>query len=135
MPHKYPLLVISELQHKTSDTKYYSRLNLKSVYNLIRMGADNKWETAFLTKQELFKQTMIPLGPTNASSLFLKMKDSVFNDMEAHICYLDNILTYPCNTEDEHKAIVDKAPQQYVEHGPAVYLLNRNFHLHNIIFL
>ena len=55
--------------------------------------------------------------------------------MEGCIWYLHNILIYGYDTEPEHQAIVEKVLQQCVEHGPAVNLLKREFHVKETIFL
>ena len=36
------------------------------------------------------------------------MMDTIFKDIEACIWYVDNIVNYGGNTEDEHQAIVKK---------------------------
>ena len=55
--------------------------------------------------------------------------------MEGCIWYLDDIVIYGGNTEAEHQGIVEKVLQQCVEHGLAVNLLKRKFHVKETIFL
>ena len=77
----------------------------------------------------------MPFGLTNAPTLFQEMMDTLFQDMEGCIWYLDNILIYCSNTEAEHQAIVEKLVQQHIEHGLAVNLLKSESHIHETIFL
>ena len=63
------------------------------------------------------------------------MIDTIFEDMEGSIWYLNDILIYGSNTEGEHQAIVEKVLQWYVEHRLAVNLLKRELHVHEAIFL
>ena len=77
----------------------------------------------------------MPFGLTKAPASFQEMMDTIFKDMEGCILYLDDILIYGGNTEDEHQAIVEKVLQQCVEDGLAVNLLKSEFHVKETIFL
>ena len=55
--------------------------------------------------------------------------------MEGCIWYLDHILIYVGDTKAEHQAVVEKVLQQCIEHGLAVNLLEREFHVRETIFL
>ena len=54
VPNKYPLPLLSELLDKTKGGNWFTKLDLKSGYNLIRIAAAGEWNTAFRTKQGLF---------------------------------------------------------------------------------
>ena len=135
IPNKYPLPLISELLDKTRGGKWFTRLDLKNGYNLIRIAARNEWKTAFGTKQELFEYTVMPFGLTNAPASFQEMMDTLFKDMEGCIWYLDDILIHGGESEAEHQAMVEKVLQQCVEHGLAVNLLRSELHVKETIFL
>ena len=66
IPNKYPLPLISELQDKTRDGKWFTSLDLKNGFNLIRVAAGHEWKTAFHTKKGLFEYTVMPFGLMNA---------------------------------------------------------------------
>ena len=114
IPNKYPLPLISELLDKTRGGKWFTRLDLKNAYNLIRIAAGDKWKTAFRTKQGLFEYTVMPFGLTNAPASFQEMMDKIFKDMEGCIWYLNDILIYGGDTKAEHQATVEKVLQQCV---------------------
>ena len=135
MPNKYPLPLISELLNKTRGGKWFTRLDLKNGYNLIRIAAGDKWKTAFHTKQGLFQYTVMPFGLTNAPASFQEMMDTILRDMEGCIWDLDDILIYGGDTEAEHQAIVETVLQQCVEHGLAVNLVKSEFYVKETIFL
>ena len=126
---------MSELLYKTRLRKWFTSLDLKNKYKLIRIAAGDDWQTACRTKQGLFKYSVMPFGLTNAPASFQEMMDTIFKDMEGCIWYLDNTLIYGGNTEPEHQAIVEKVLQQFVEHGLAVNLLKCEFHIKEDIFL
>ena len=74
-------------------------------------------------------------GLTNVPASFQEMMDTIFNDMEACILYLNNILIYGDNMEAEHQAIVENVQQQYVEHGLVVNHLKSQLNVQETIFL
>jgi hypothetical protein len=135
VPNKYPLPLIAEMLDKTRGGKWFTKLDLKNGYNLIRIAPGDEWKTAFRTKKGLFEYTVMPFGLTNAPATFQEMMDTVFKDMEGCIWYLDDILIYGGETEAEHQAIVEKVLQQCVDNGLAVNLTKSEFHVHETIFL
>ena len=102
MPNKYTLPLISELLDKTGGGKWFTRLDLKNKYNLIRIATGDEWKTAFRTKQGLFEYTVMPFGMTNTPASFQEMMDTIFKDVEGCIWYFNNILIYASDTEAEH---------------------------------
>ena len=70
IPNKYPLPLISELLDKTKCGKWFTKLDLKNGYNLIRIASGHEWKTAFRTKRGLFEYTVMPFGLTNAPATF-----------------------------------------------------------------
>ena len=49
-PNQYPLPRIDDLQEKVKGSKWFTRLDLKNGYNLIRIKLVDEWKTAFKTK-------------------------------------------------------------------------------------
>ena len=135
IPNEYALPLISELLDKTRGGKWFTRLDLKNGYNLIRIAAGDEWKTAFRTKQELCEYTVMLFGLTNAPASCQKIMVTIFKDMEGCIWYLDNIGIYGGDNEVKHQAIVEKVRQQCVKHGLTVNLLKSEFHVNEIIFL
>ena len=94
IPNKYPLPLISELLDKTRGGTWFTRLDLKNGFNLIRVAAGHEWKTAFHTKKELFEYTVMPFRLTNAGAIFKEMMDTIFKDEEGCVWYMDDILIY-----------------------------------------
>jgi len=82
IPNKYPLPLISELLDKTKGGKLFTRLDLKNVYNLLRIAVEDEWKTTFRTKKGLFEYTVMPFGLMNAPASFQEMMDTIFKDVE-----------------------------------------------------
>jgi len=135
IPTKYPLPLISELLHKTRGAKWFNRLDLKDGYNLIRIAVGNEWKTAFRTKKHLFEYTVMPFGLTHAPATIQEMMDTNFKDMEGCIWYLDDILIYGGDSEEEHRQLVEQVLQQCIKHGLAVNLPKSEFHVQVTLFL
>ena len=135
IPNKYSPPLSSELLDKTRGGRWFTRLDLKNGYNLIRIAAGDQWKTVFCIKQGLFEYTVMPLGRTNAPASFQDMMDVIFKDMEGCIWYLDDILICGGNTEAERQAIVETVLQQCVTHGLAVNLLKSEFRVKETIHL
>jgi hypothetical protein len=65
-----PLPLISKLRDRLYGKEYFTALNLKDAYNLIRIKPRDEWTIAFRTKFGLFEYLVMPFGLTNALVLF-----------------------------------------------------------------
>ena len=63
---RYPLPRIDETLNQIRAAKYFTRLDLRSGYNLIRINEGDEWKTAFRTRYALYKLLVMPFGLTNA---------------------------------------------------------------------
>ena len=46
---KYPLPLMSELMDRVGRSKWFTKLDLKNSYNLVRVASGHEWKTAFKT--------------------------------------------------------------------------------------
>jgi hypothetical protein len=74
-------------------------------------------------------------GLTNTSATFQEMMDMIFKDMEGCIWYLNDILIYGGEPEEEHQHLVERVLQQCIKHGLAVNLMKSEFHIQETLFL
>ena len=77
----------------------------------------------------------MPFGLTYTPATFQEMRDTIFKDMEGCVCYLDDILIYGGDTEEEHQKIVEQVLQLCIDHPLAVNLGKSEFHVPETIFL
>ncbi|QRW25610.1 Transposon Tf2-1 polyprotein [Rhizoctonia solani] len=84
------------LIEKLRGAKYFSTIDLKSGYNLVRIKEGDEWQTAFKTKYGLFEYLVMPFGLCNAPAAFQHFMNEIFRDiLDVHIVvYLDNILIF-----------------------------------------
>ena len=68
--NRYPLPLIQETLMQLSKAKWYTKLDIRGAYNLIRMAEGDEWKTAFRTRYGLFESLVMPFGLTNAPATF-----------------------------------------------------------------
>ena len=84
--------------------KFYSILDVRGAYNLLREAEGDEWKTAFRTRYSLFESLVMPFGLTNAPADFQHfINDTLrpFLNVFATAYYLDDILVYS-DTYAEH---------------------------------
>jgi hypothetical protein len=102
--NRYPLPLVRETLMRLSKAKWFTKLDVRGAYNLIRMAEGEEWKTAFRTRCGLFESLVKPFGLTNAPADFQRFINDVlapFLDRFA-TAYLDNILIYS-DTLEEHR--------------------------------
>jgi hypothetical protein len=105
----YPLPCIDEMMDRICSSEIFTKLNLKSSYNQIRIRPGDKWKTTFMTPFGPYWMRVMMFGFANALSCFQRYMDKVFvpllyKNLEN---YLDDTLNHH-KTEAEHiKGICD----------------------------
>jgi len=112
---------MQELQDRVQGAQWFTKMDLKNGFHLIRIREGDEWKTAFRTRYGLYKFQVIPIGLTNAPSTFQDMMNHVFSVMldTGLLAYMDNILVYS-KTRDEHDEKVKKVLERLMENGLAV---------------
>jgi len=107
IPNRYPLPLMQELQDRVQGAQWFTKLDLKNGFHLIRVREGDEWKTAFRIRYGLFKFQVIPFGLTNAPSTFQDLMNHVFSDLldVGVLAYMDDILGY-AKTEKEHNCLL-----------------------------
>ena len=63
--NRYLLPLMNELRDRVRGAKIFTKLDLKSGYNLIRIKEGDQWKTAFRTRYGLFENQVMPFGLAN----------------------------------------------------------------------
>lgn len=97
-----PIPRTDEMIDRLGKTTYYSNLDLKSGFHLIRVAPEDIEKTAFKTKYCHFEFLVVPVGCRNAPATFQSLMNSTSRDVidDSLVDYLDDILIYSNNRED-----------------------------------
>ena len=67
---KYPLPLMTTLIDQVADAKFFTNIDLKEGFNLIRIAKGDEWKTAFMSRYRLYEYLVMPLGLVNAPAVF-----------------------------------------------------------------
>ena len=68
--NRYPLPLMNALRHLVGHSTIFTKLDLKSEYNLMRIKEGDEWKTAFYMRYGHFEYLVMPFGFANAAATF-----------------------------------------------------------------
>ena len=100
--NRYPLPLIQETLARLQKAKWYTKLDMRGAYNLLRMAEGEEWKTAFRTRYGHFEYTVMPFGLTNAPASFQHFVNDVLRKFldRTGTAFLDDILIYSDTLEE-----------------------------------
>ncbi|KKF92075.1 Integrase p58 [Ceratocystis platani] len=100
---RYPLPLVKETLNNLHGMRYFSKIDIISAFNNLRMTAVEEYLTAFRTRFGLLESLVMPFGLTGAPSSFQRYINSSLREYLDMFCtaYLDDILIYS-RTREEH---------------------------------
>jgi len=112
---------MQEVQDRVQGAQWFTKLDLKNGFNLIRIREGNEWKTAFRTRYGLYEFQVMLFGLTNAPSTFQDMMNHVLSDLldVGVLAYMDDILVYG-KTENDHDRLVKEVLKRQQDKGLAV---------------
>ena len=134
--NSYPLPLISELLDRVKGAKVFTKLDLKSAYNLVRIKEGDEYKTAFRTRYGHFEFLVMPFGLKNAPATFQHFINDVLGDYldDFVISYIDDILIFS-NSIEEHHIHVKKVLKRLLENNLVVKLEKCEFDKSETTFL
>ncbi|KAK3514159.1 hypothetical protein QTP70_005092 [Hemibagrus guttatus] len=136
MKFRYPLpLVPLALEHLRGAT-IFTKLDLRSAYNLIRIREGDEWKTAFVTPTGHYEYLVMPYGLTNAPSVFQDFIHEVLREFLHRfvLVYIDDILIYSRNLA-EHRHHVAEVLKRLREFQLFLKAEKCSFHQPSVQFL
>jgi hypothetical protein len=102
--NRYPLPLLHETLLQLQKVRLYTKLDIRGVYNWVRMAEGEEWKMAFRTHYGLFESLVMLFGLTNAPASFQQfINDVLWPYLDIFItAYLDNILIYSDNLDEYH---------------------------------
>jgi len=112
---------MQELQDRVQGARWFTKMDLKNGFYLIRVRKGDEWKTEFRTRYGHFEFQVIPFGLTNAPSTFHDMMNHIFSDMleVGVLAYMDVILIY-ADTKERHDNTVREVLRRLQENSLAV---------------
>ncbi len=117
-------------------SKFFTKLDLKGAYNLVRIKPGDEWKTAFRTRYGHFEYTVMPFGLTNAPASFQNLMNATLREyLDIFvIVYLDDILIFSDNLET-HISHVNLVLERLTKRGLFVNSMKSIFHQTSVSFL
>lgn len=102
----HPLPRIDDLLDQLGKARYFSTLDLAAGYWQIRMAADSREKTAFVTHRGLYEFMVMPFGLTNAPAAFQRLMQQILlplnpsDDPEFVNVYIDDVIVFSPTLEE-----------------------------------
>jgi len=134
--NSYPIPRISDLIESFKGASIFTRLDLRSAYNLVRVKEGNEYLTAFRTPLGHYEYLVMPFGLRNAPSVFQRFIQDVLDEVIGTCAqvYLDDIIIYSKNLED-HVKHVRLVLSLLIKNGLYAKLEKCEFHVKETTFL
>ena len=101
--NRYPLPLIQETLDRLAKAKYFTKLDIVTAFNKIRMAEGEEWKTAFRIRYGLFESLIMNFGLCGAPSSFQNYINDILHEYLNTFCsaYIDDIFIYS-KTKKEH---------------------------------
>ncbi|KAL0200285.1 hypothetical protein M9458_003472, partial [Cirrhinus mrigala] len=132
----YPLSLVPAALEELRGARVFTKLDLRSTYNLVRIRAGDEWKTAFVTPTGHYKYRIMPYGLSISPSVFQTFMNKVFREFLHRfvVVYIDDILIYSRNLA-EHRQHVQQVLHKLREHSLYLKLEKCEFYQPSVQFL
>ena len=134
--NKYPLPLMNTTFERLQGAQYFTKLDLRNAYHLVRIRPGDEWKTAFITPRGQYEYSVMPFGLTNAPSVFQALINHVLREfLESFVyVYLDDILVFSKDL-GSHVSHVRAVLSRLLAHKLFVKVEKSEFHTTSTSFL
>ncbi|KAI2644120.1 Transposon Tf2-8 polyprotein [Labeo rohita] len=132
----YPLPLVPATLEELRGARIFTKLDLRSAYNLVCIRAGDEWKTAFITPTGHYEYLVMPYGLSISPSVFQTFMNKVFREFlhQFVVVYIDDILIYFRN-QAEHRQHVRQVLQVLRQHHLYLKLEKCELHQPEVQFL
>jgi len=100
--NSFPIPLVKSLLDRVLGCKFFTKLDLPSAYNLVRIREGDQHKTAFRTRYGHFEYEVMPFGLTNAPATFQFFLNDILSPVldKFAFSYIDDILIFSKNREE-----------------------------------
>uniref|UniRef100_A0A3B3HVP5 Gypsy retrotransposon integrase-like protein 1 n=1 Tax=Oryzias latipes TaxID=8090 RepID=A0A3B3HVP5_ORYLA len=133
---KYSLPLLESVFNSVQQAKFFTKLDLRNAYHLVRMREGDEWKMAFNTPLGHFEYLVMPFGLTNAPAVFQRLVNDVLRDFLNRFVfvYLDDILVFSAD-ETQHEHHVRRVLERLLANQLFVKAEKCAFHVSSVPFL
>jgi hypothetical protein len=134
--NRYPLPLIQEILMRLQKARWYTKLDLRGAYNLLRIAEGEEWKTAFRTRYGHFEYLVMPFGLTNAPDSFQHfINDTLREFLDDFVnAYINDILIYS-ESYEENVRHTRKVLEALSKAGLHLKLEKCEFHVQTVKYL
>ena len=116
---QYPLPVPEVLFATLCGGKSFTTLDLTQAYQQLELDPESRKYLVINTPRGLYEYTRLPYGVASAPAQFQKVMDTLLQDIQGVICYIDDIMITGA-TDAEHLANLEEVLRRLQKHGVRV---------------
>lgn len=134
--NRHSLPLITETLSQLSHAKFYTKLDIISAFNKLRIKEGDEWKAAFTCRYGLFEPLVLPFGLCNGPASFQAYINHTLRGLLDHFCtaYMDDILIFSENLQT-HRQHVRTVLQRLREHGLQIDISKCEFETTQVTYL
>ena len=134
--NRYSLPLITETLSQLSHAKFYTKLDIISAFNKLRIKEGDEWKAAFTCRYGLFEPLVLPFGLCNGPASFQAYINHALRGLLDNFCtaYMDDILIFS-ETLADHREHVRTVLKRLREHGLGVDISKCEFETTQVTYL